>query len=82
MLQCNENFIAPGEPATRHVGFDCGGYLKSRGYLTFGTVSLIHVEPSIWVANMIAQFRKLAGGGYALKSPATTEPLLGGSFRA
>jgi len=30
-------------------------YLKSRGCLTLGTVSLVQVEPSIWVANMIAQ---------------------------
>jgi O-acetyl-ADP-ribose deacetylase (regulator of RNase III) len=30
-------------------------YLKSRGSLTLGAVSLIQVEPGIWVANMIAQ---------------------------
>ena len=32
-------------------------YLKSRRSLTLGAVSLIQVEPNIWVANMIAQRR-------------------------
>jgi len=30
-------------------------YLKSRRSLSLGAVSIIQVEPSIWVANMIAQ---------------------------
>jgi O-acetyl-ADP-ribose deacetylase (regulator of RNase III) len=30
-------------------------YLKSRGCLALGTLSLIQVDPGIWVANMIAQ---------------------------
>lgn len=30
-------------------------YRKSRGSLTLGAVSLIPVEPNLWVANMIAQ---------------------------